>query len=231
LPNPAETSLKIRDGNHKKNVNFNKNNSMKKIIEFIVIAAVLCCLSSCEVHELWGDGLPELEHVYVLFLDQPESEADFLSYEIAQNGDARWRYGSSATSGTWMVSEQWVASIPFIFNSERVRSYDVVSFIWLESTLMAGTDYVVTREDGTVITPDANGGYPLIWPQAKKAVQSIKIKRIQGSPNGTVRVQTFNRAKGVPVSSDVTSLVNNKTAEYEVRCTAAEVNRVMVTFN
>lgn len=197
----------------------------------MVIATVLCCLSSCEVHELWGDGLLELEDVYVLFLDQPENAADFLSYEIAQNGDARWRYGSSPTSGTWMVSEQWVASIPFNFRSERVRSYDVVSFIWLESTLMAGTDYVVTREDGTVITPDANGGYPLIWPQAKKAVQSIKIKRMQGSSNGTVRVQTFNPAKGVPVISDMASLVNNKTAEYEVRCATFDVNKVMVTFN
>ena len=197
----------------------------------MVIATVLCCLSSCEVHELWGDGLLELEDVYVLFLDQPENAADFLSYEIAQNGDARWRYGSSPTSGTWMVSEQWVASIPFNFRSERVRSYDVVSFIWLESTLMAGTDYVVTREDGTVITPDANGGYPLIWPQAKKAVQSIKIKRMQGSSNGTVRVQTFNPAKGVPVISDMASLVNNKTAEYEVRCATLDVNKVMVTFN
>lgn len=204
---------------------------MKKIIKFMVIATVLCCLSSCEVHELWGDGLLELEDVYVLFLDQPENAADFLSYEIAQNGDARWRYGSSPTSGTWMVSEQWVASIPFNFRSERVRSYDVVSFIWLESTLMAGTDYVVTREDGTVITPDANGGYPLIWPQAKKAVQSIKIKRMQGSSNGTVRVQTFNPAKGVPVISDMASLVNNKTAEYEVRCATLDVNKVMVTFN
>jgi len=204
---------------------------MKKIIKFMVIATVLCCLSSCEVHELWGDGLLELEDVYVLFLDQPENAADFLSYEIAQNGDARWRYGSSPTSGTWMVSEQWVASIPFNFRSERVRSYDVVSFIWLESTLMAGTDYVVTREDGTVITPDANGGYPLIWPQAKKAVQSIKIKRMQGSSNGTVRVQTFNPAKGVPVISDMASLVNNKTAEYEVRCATFDVNKVMVTFN
>jgi len=204
---------------------------MKKIIKFMVIATVLCCLSSCEVHELWGDGLLELEDVYVLFLDQPENAADFLSYEIAQNGDARWRYGSSPTSGTWMVSEQWVASIPFNFRSERVRSYDVVSFIWLESTLMAGTDYVVTREDGTVITPDANGGYPLIWRQAKKAVQSIKIKRMQGSSNGTVRVQTFNPAKGVPVISDMASLVNNKTAEYEVRCATFDVNKVMVTFN
>lgn len=205
---------------------------MKKIIEFMVIAAVLCCLSSCEVHEIWGDGRPDLEHVYVLLLDQPDNQVDWLSYEVAQNGDSRWRYGASATSGTWKASsEQWVASIPFSFRSERVRSYDVVSFVWLESVLTAGTDYVVTREDGTVITPDANGGYPLIWPQAKKAVQSIKIKRMQGSPNGTVRVQTFNPAKGVPVISNMASLVNNKTAEYEVRCATLDVNKVTITFN
>jgi hypothetical protein len=214
------------------NVNFNKNNSMKKIIKFIVVVAITFCLTGCEVHEMWGDGRSDLEHVYIFLINQPDNQVDWLSYEIAQNGDARWRFGASATSGTWRVSdEQWVANVPFSFRSERIRTYDVVSFIWVESTLMAGTDYVVTREDGTVIPPDANGGYPLIWPQARKADQSIKIKRIQGSPDGTIRIQTFNPANGVPVISDVTSLVNNKTAEYEVRCTTLDVNKVMVTFN
>ncbi len=205
---------------------------MKKIIGFIVMAVIACCLTSCEKHESWENGRPDLEHVYILLLNQPDNQVDWLSYEIAQNGDSRWRFGASATSGTWIVSdEQWVASIPFSFRSERVRTYDVVSFIWVESTLKAGADYVVTREDGTVLTPDANGGYPLIWPQAKRADQSIKIKRIQGSPDGTIKVQTFNPAKGVPVISDVASLVNNKTSEYEVRCTTLDVNKVTLTFN
>ena len=205
---------------------------MKRIIEFIVFATIACCLSSCEVHEIWGDGRADLEHVYILLLDQPENQVDWLSYEIAQNGDSRWRFGANATSGIWRDSdEKWIVSVPFTFRSERIRSYDVMSFIWVESTLTAGTDYVVTREDGTIITPDPNGGYPLQWPQAKKADQKIKIKRINGSPNGKMKIQTFNPKNGVPVISNVTSLVNNKTTEYEVRCTTLDVNKVTITFN
>lgn len=205
---------------------------MKKIIGFIVIAVVAFCSTGCEVHETWGDGRADLEHVYIFTLDQPDNQVDYLSYEIAQNGDARWRHGSSATTGTWVISnEQWVASVPFRFSSERIRTYDVVSFVWVESDLTAGVDYTVTREDGTVITPNADGSYSLTWPQAKKAIQNIKIKRTQGSPDGTIRIQTFNPANGVPVISDVTSLVNNKTAEYEVRCSTLDINKVMITFN
>ncbi|MDR0699044.1 MAG: hypothetical protein LBG28_07495 [Tannerella sp.] len=68
--------------------------------------------------------------MYIFILDQPDSMFDYLSYEITQNGDARWRHGSSATTGTWQISdEQWVASVPFRFKSERIRTYDVVSFV------------------------------------------------------------------------------------------------------
>ncbi len=206
---------------------------MKKIIGFIVVAAITLCSTSCEKHEMWGDGRSDLEHVYIFLVDQPDSQVDYLSYEIAQNGDARWRHGSSATTGTWQASEQWVASVPFNFRSERVRTYDAVSFIWVVSTLKAGTDYTVTREDGTVITPDANGGYPLTWPQAKRADQSIEIKRMPGSPNGTIRVQTFkpNPDNRVPVISDVATLVNNKTTDYEVRCSTLDINKILITFN
>ena len=205
---------------------------MKRILEFIFITATLIILTGCEVHELWGDGRADLEHTYILLVDQPENQNDFLSFEVAQNGNARWRFGASATSGTWNTyDEQWVVKVPFDFRSERIRTYDVVSFIWIESTLTAGVDYVVSLEDGTALTPGSNGAYTLNWPQAKRGKLIVKIKRIQGSPNGTLKVQTFNRANGIPVISDMTSLINNKTAEYEVRCASLDVNKVTVTFN
>ncbi|MDR2776050.1 MAG: hypothetical protein LBC19_15210 [Tannerella sp.] len=204
---------------------------MKRIIRFLAVAAAFC-LEGCEVHEIWGDGRADLEHVYIFLLDQPDNQVDYLSYEIAQNGDARWRYGSSATTGIWQPSdEQWVASVPFRFSSKQIRTYDVMSFIWMESDLTAGTDYTVTREDNTIITPNADGSYSLVWPQAKKGIQNIKIKRTQGSPDGTIKVQTFNPTNGIPIISNITSLVNNKTAEYEVRCTTLDVNKVTITFN
>ena len=205
---------------------------MKRIIEFIVIAAAtVLFMTGCDVHDSWGDGRPDLEHTYILFVDQPDNQNDFLSYEVAQNGDAKWRFGT-ATSGTWQpYDEKWVAKVPFDFRSERIRTYDVVSYIWIESTLTAGVDYVVSLENGTPMTPDANGGYTLMWPQAKRGNVIVNIKRIQGSPNGTLKVQTFDRAKGIPVISDMTSLINNKTAEYEVRSASLDVNKVTVTFN
>lgn len=206
--------------------------TMNKIIKSLFVAAIAFSFIGCEVHEIWGDGRPDLEHVYLFYLDQPDNQTDYLSYEVAQNGDAKWRYGISASSGTWEnYDTKWEVSIPFMFESERVRSYDAKSYVWIESTLTAGTDYVVTKEDGTTISPEANGGYPFFWPQAKKGKQKLKIKRLQGSSNGTIRVQAFNPSNDTPAASDVSTLVNNKTADYEVRCTSLDVNKVLITFN
>ena len=207
---------------------------MKKIV-FIMATAVALISTSCETHELWDDGLPEMEHVYYIGFYKTNAFTDFLSYEVAQNGDARWRYGANATTGTWAVTDEpWVATVPIRLYSERVRSYDAVTFFYVYnisgSALTAGTDYTVTLENGTVLTPNANGAYSLTWPQTKKGVQNVKIKRSATSPNGTLRVNLYNPADGTPVLTDLSTTIVNKTAEYEIRCMLNDNDRVTITF-
>ena len=208
---------------------------MKKII-FIAVTVVAFITTGCEIHETWGDGLPEMEHVYYIGYHKINAYTDYLSYEVAQNGNARWRSGNSATAGTWETTDElWVATIPFQFYSERVRTYDAVSYFWVYnldgSALTAGADYILTLENGAVLTPETNGAYSLKWTQTKKGIQKVKIKRSASSPNGTLRVNLYNPVYEVPVGTDPSSTIQNKTAEYEIRCMTHDNNRVTVTFN
>ncbi len=220
---------------------------MKKII--IAIITIACFFTGCEKFDQWGDGRSDLEHTYIVMMDHPEHNSYFYTYQIDADGASRWRNNSGAAAGAWIpTDEQYVASIPVRLYSERVRSYDVVTYIWLwddnsenvsftpliPNSLTAGTDYVVTLENGTVIQQAANGGYPITWPQAKKGIQNIKIKRTAGSPAGRLLVNTFKgpvSPKEVPTVSVIESFVNNETSEYAVRININEVNKRRVIFN
>ena len=208
---------------------------MKKII-FMAAAVVALISTGCNIYSVWDDGVPEMEHVYYVRFFKTNVSTDFLSYEIAQSGNARWRFGSNAISGTWQTTdEQWVATVPIELCSERVRSYDAVNYFWLfnlaGSSLAADSDYTVTLENGTVLTPNASGAYSLTWPQTKKGVQNVKIKRSPTSPNGALRLNLYDPAKGAPVMQDLSTTVNNKAAEYEIRCITGDNDRVTITFN
>ena len=80
---------------------------------------------------------------------------------------------------------------------------------------MCGTDYVVTDEAGSVLTPDASGAYKMVWSNAKQGVQNIYVKALNGK-KGTFRVLTFAPDKKMDVT-DVSTTSIIKTEEYEVR--------------
>lgn len=207
---------------------------MKKNSFLIAIIAVLMSIS-CGKHQLWDDGLPEMEHVYYIGFYKSNIATDYLSYEIGQDGDARWRYGANPTSGTWQATdERWVATVPIQLYSERVRTYDAVNYFWVYnlegSSLTAGSDYTVTLEDGTELTPNADGAYSLTWPETKKDVQRVKIKRAETAPSGTLRVNLYDPAKATPVITDLSTTIQNQTAEFEIRCMTQDNNRVTISF-
>lgn len=210
---------------------------MKKILYICTAMFLLLGVTSCEKDNVWGDGLPEMEHVYYVGFYKTNVNTDYLSYEIAADGLARWRFGSSATAGTWAnTSEVNVTGpIPLQFHSERVRTYNPVNYFWVtnngtSSTLTAGKDYSVTTESGATITPDAQGAYSVTWEQAKKGIQNIKIKRLS-SVKGSLKVNVLDPAKGTPNASDITTTVNNHTNDYEIRGFTFDYNKVTVTFN
>lgn len=208
---------------------------MKKIL-FICVTVLLFGMTGCEKDNIWGDGLPEMEHVYYISFYKTNVNTDALNYEIAANGAARWRINTD----TWVnTNEVNISSpIPLQFYSERIRSYDAVAYFWVAnystvaepSNLVAGVDYTVVTESGTAITLDAQGGYAVTWPQAKKGVQNIKIKRLT-SAKGVLRVNTFDSAVGTPNANDIESTVNNKTNDYEVRSLTYNNNKVTVKLN
>jgi len=207
---------------------------MKKI-SFILAAAVAVILTGCAKHDVWGDGLPEMEHVYYVGFYKTNIATDFLSYEVAQNGAARGRYGANAAVGTWQATEeQWVATVPIQLYSERVRTYDAVSYFWVYnlegSSLTAGVDYTVTLEDGTELLPDAQGAYSLTWPETRKDIRNVKIKRAATAPNGKLRVNLYNPANSTPVVTDLSTTIQNHTAEFEIRCMTKDNDRVTITF-
>lgn len=168
---------------------------MKKI--FYLLLAVLGCsvLTACE-DDAWGNGDPAMEHIYYV-------------------GFQDW--GKLKNDVVFNVVQGETVAIPVQFWCEFIRPYDVVTFYYTAGSLVAGVDYQVVDANGAALTPDANGAYTIIWPEAKKGVQNVYIKALQGA-KGSLTVQTHNPNSELPIVNDnLESTVNNRTADYEVR--------------
>lgn len=206
---------------------------MKKLIYVFAVITAMLCMVSCSDDEWTTD--PALEHVYYVGFFKSGVFSDALNYEIDQDGTARWR----VNTGSWTeTGKDGISSdIPVQFHSERVRSYDAVIYFWVSSTdanntLVAGTDYVVVDEGGSAINL-ADGKYSLTWPQTKKGVQNVRIKRLT-TAKGTLKVNVFDRSKGKPSTAEEDyreSTLNSKTNEYEVRGLSFDYDKVTVIFN
>lgn len=205
---------------------------MRKILFVCATMFLLLYTTSCEKYNVWSDGLPEMENVYYVGFYKSNINTDALNYEIAANGSARWRINT----GTWNnTGESNITSlIPLEFHSERIRSYDAVTYFWITnngtSALTAGRDYSVMTENGTAIMPDGQGAYSVTWLQARKGIQNVKIKRLT-SNQGSLKVNVLNPALGTPDASNISTTVNNHTNDYEVRGFTFDYNKVTVTFN
>lgn len=204
-----------------------------KRIRFICAIAFVSLATGCEKDNVWGDGLPEMEHVYYIGFHKTNVYNDALNYEIAADGSARWRINAGAWTNT---DEKNVSGhVPLQFHSERIRSYDAVTNFWVSndagSNLVAGTDFSVADADGTAIAPSAAGRYSLTWYQTKKGIRSIKIKRLSRA-TGVLKVNVLDPASGVPdASKPEETTINNATSEYQVRGFSFDFNKVTVTFN
>jgi len=218
-----------------------KMKDMKNIVKSLCVAIVLLSFAGCNPYETWPIGLPELEHVYyVSNVKTGNGTETDLQHEIAANGTARFLYRyhknpnnpehTPLPATEWRYSEVANETMPmdFRFVSEHIRSYDVVTFFWVETrsgNLADGTDFTVHLENGTRLTPNAEGAYSLTWPKAEKSQQAVKIRRIS-STVGEVRVMFLYRPriKWLIEATDRVNrddldvtLLNNKTSDYTVR--------------
>ena len=206
---------------------------MKKIIYAFFALTCLFYSTGCDTIDDWTTD-PALEHIYYVGFYKTGVFSDALNYEIAGNGTARWRINTGAwtVTGTDGIS----SNIPFQFHSERVRSYSAVTYFWVTndgaSDLRAGTDYVVVDEAGNTIN-QTDGKYSVTWPQTKKGIQNVRIKRLT-SATGSLKVNTLDPSKGTPSTADdkyIEATRNNLANEYEVRGLTHDFNKVTVTFN
>lgn len=196
---------------------------MKKVL-FMILAVVGCLFyTSCSDDE-W-DYDHSLEHVYFY-------------------GPQVWGYDGGKVGNNnvvvYHVKQGETIEIPMQFWCEFVRNYDVETFYFTApkpagqkyyknpeknkdqitydgTELVCGVDYDVVDANGNKLTPGANGGYSMMWPNAKKGVQNIYVKGLNGK-KGAFNLLTFDsNAETQPTNQDVETTVQNRTGQYEVR--------------
>ncbi|MDL2306272.1 hypothetical protein LJC72_13230 [Bacteroides sp. OttesenSCG-928-D19] len=207
---------------------------MKKIIYAFLAFTVMFCGTSCDNIDDWTTD-PALEHVYYLGFYKTGTFSDALNYEIAADGTAKWR----VNTGAWKVtgSDGISSDIPFQLHSQLKYTYDIVSYFYVtnsgESTLTAGTDYIVLDDAGNTMNP-SDGKYTITWSQANKETKkNIRIKRLTATA-GVLKVNTLDPGKGKPeVTEDkyIEDTRNNLTDQYDLRGLTHDFNKTTVTFN
>lgn len=180
-----------------------------KITVFCTLTTVIL-LSGCNNdHSEWEDGDPNLAHVY------------YYCFE-------KWGNIPGGNDVSYTVNQGESIAIPTQFYSNYTRRYSPEVYYYNapalppkngtlseEETLHCGIDYTIVDKEGNELTPDASGAYTMTWPNAKKGVQNIYIKTLNGK-KGSFRILTFNPDKKMDVTDvNTTSIV--KTNDYEVR--------------
>lgn len=171
-------------------------------LTLISVFAISCLLAACSNdHDEWENGDPAMAHIYYYCFEQ-------------------WGGIPGGNDISYSVTQGETIAIPTQFYSSFTRTYSPEVYYYTSPNpkaeeLVCGTDYVVVDKDGNTLTPDASGAYTMTWPNAKKGVQNIYIKTLNGK-KGSFRVLTFDPAKKMDVT-DVSTTSIIKTDEYEVR--------------
>lgn len=171
-------------------------------LTLISVFAISCLLAACSNdHDEWENGDPAMAHIYYYCFEQ-------------------WGGIPGGNDISYSVTQGETIAIPTQFYSSFTRKYSPEVYYYTSPNpkaeeLVCGTDYVVVDKDGNTLTPDASGAYTMTWPNAKKGVQNIYIKTLNGK-KGSFRVLTFDPAKKMDVT-DVSTTSIIKTDEYEVR--------------
>lgn len=171
-------------------------------LTLISVFAISCLLAACSNdHDEWENGDPAMAHIYYYCFEQ-------------------WGGIPGGNDISYSVTQGETIAIPTQFYSSFTRKYSPEVYYYTSPNpkaeeLVCGTDYVVVDKDGNTLTPDASGAYTMTWPNAKKGVQNIYIKTLNGK-KGSFRVLTFDPTKKMDVT-DVSTTSIIKTDEYEVR--------------
>ncbi|HYC27555.1 MAG TPA: hypothetical protein VEB42_02050, partial [Chitinophagaceae bacterium] len=130
-------------------------------------------LASCEKDSYNKDGLPELaNHYYIVYVP------------------------NNNTGVSVNRSQAALIKFPVQFYSAYVRDYDAValykiSTAGISNPAVLGQDFNIVDKSGNVIQPDAEGRYSIVFPQAKKAMDTIYVKLLNSSVAGTRKMEVW----------------------------------------
>lgn len=147
---------------------------MKTAIYSIMMLFALLSTTSCS-DDAWGnEGEADKQHWYFFGFQEWNNKGNDLTKNLA-NGET--------------------LIIPMQFWSERPQQgiHAEVEY-YLVSDMKLGEDYQVTDEAGNALTPEANGGYKMMWPNCTKGIQNIYLKALSAN-KGKVVVQTWDPAR------------------------------------
>lgn len=145
---------------------------MKKLLYSMFLLLMGLSMVSCGDDEWGNEGEAEKQHWYFFGFEEwgPKTKNDVVK-DVAQGE---------------------TLSIPVQFWSERPQNgINAEVEYYVVSTLSLGADFQVVDESGNTLTPEADGGYKMVWPNCAKGVQNIYLKALMGA-KGMVVVQTWN---------------------------------------
>lgn len=165
---------------------------MKKIIFLLTIMIGVYTFTSCDDNE-WEEGDPSMEHIYYIGFKEWGKFNNKVKYNVEQGG---------------------ILEVPIQYHSERIRSYDVVTYYYVGDEMQRGVDYEIIDEEGKAIEPNQEGAYTVTWSKAKKGIYNIRIKALNAQ-KGSFTLHTFNPKAGEIKHPD--NITNSMTKDYEVR--------------
>lgn len=167
----------------------------------MICAAIAAALSFTSCYEIddWNYGDPSQDNVYFIHFDWGQTTNDFNKNAVK-----------------YTVNQGSVVDIPMQFQSAFTRDYDVETYYYIVSDLKAGTDYQVVDESGNALSPASDGAYTLLWPNAVKGIQNVRIKALNGA-TGSLKVQSVSADHIKPDAQDISTLIQHEEADYTVR--------------
>lgn len=143
---------------------------MKAINYIIALFFAALVFSACEKKD-YPLGLSEYEHHY------------YAAYIPNNNTQVNVTRNQAA-----------LIKFPVQFYSSFTRSYDAVAYYSVVTTGIAnpaviGQDFNIVDKNGTVIPPPADGKFSIVFPQAKRMMDTIYIKLLNSTVPGTRKME------------------------------------------
>ncbi len=156
---------------------------MRSILYILFILVAGISITACEKDNYNRDGLPEYaNHYYAAYIPNTNTAVSVARTQTA------------------------LLKFPVQFYSAYVRDYDAVaqykvSTAGIANPAVLGQDFNIVDKNGAVIQP-ADGKYSIVFPQAKRAMDTIYVKLLNSTVAGTRRMEV--------------QLLHNITDKYEV---------------